>query len=435
MKTKIAVFWFRRDLRLEDNIGFNHALASGFPVLPIFIFDKNILEALENKNDRRVDYIHQALSAINKELGEQQSKLNTFYGVPLDVFKELSDKYDIQSVFCNRDYEPKTIARDTEIYTFLATQNVPFKAFKDQVIFDKSDILKSDGTAYTVYTPYSRKWKELFLNKPSCHSHEISFANLYKQHYAEIHTLKEIGFEKTQIHFETPTLDASIIDEYDKYRDFPAQQKTTQLGIALRFGTISIRKCVEFANQHNQTWLNELIWREFFMQILYHFPNVVNQSFKAKYDFIPWRNNEQEFELWCAGKTGYPIVDAGMRQLNTTGYMHNRVRMIVASFLCKHLLIDWRWGEAYFAEKLNDYDLSANNGNWQWASGSGCDATPYFRVFNPTLQTQKFDKKLEYVAEWLPEFGTDSYPKPIVVHSFARERALNTYGEALKNNS
>ena len=431
MKNKISIFWFRRDLRLEDNVGLCQALASGFAVFPIFIFDETILEQLEDKKDRRVDYIHQALLVINLELKKYGSKLTSFYGKPLEIFQQLSEEYDIQSVFCNRDYEPKAIRRDTEIYTFFKNQNIPFKAFKDQVIIDKNDVVKNDGTPYSVYTPYSKKWKELLTEK-DYQVHEADYTGFLKQNFTEIHSLKEIGFHKTDMVFEKPILDLSIITDYDKYRDFPALQRTTQLGIALRFGTISIRKCVEFAFQHNQTWLSELIWREFFMQILYHFPKVVNQSFKAKYDNIQWRNNEQEFEHWCAGKTGYPIVDAGMRQLNEKGYMHNRVRMIVASFLCKHLLIDWRWGETYFAQKLNDYDLSANNGNWQWAAGSGCDAAPYFRVYNPTTQTEKFDKNLEYIKKWLPEFGTKDYPKPIVEHAFARERALRVYAEAVK---
>jgi len=431
MKTKLSIFWFRRDLRLEDNAGLCQALASGFPVLPIFIFDTAILNALANKSDRRVDYIHQTLSAINLTLKNYHSKLSSFYGKPLEIFQQLSQEYDIQAVFCNRDYEPQAIERDTEIYNFFQSQLIPFKAFKDQVIFDKKEVVKNDGTPYTVYTPYAKKWKEILTEK-DYHIHKADFKHFLKQDFTEIHSLKDIGFKKTEFYFETPTLEAKIIDEYDKYRDFPALQKTTQLGIALRFGTISIRKCVDFALQHNQTWLNELIWREFFMQILYHFPKVVHQSFKAKYDFIQWRNDEQEFKLWCNGKTGYPIVDAGMRQLNQTGYMHNRVRMIVASFLCKHLLIDWRWGEAYFAEKLNDYDLSANNGNWQWAAGCGCDAAPYFRVFNPALQTEKFDKNFEYIKKWLPEFGTEKYPKPIAEHRFARDRALKIYAEAVK---
>lgn len=431
MKSSISIFWFRRDLRLEDNAGLYQALASEYPILPIFIFDTNILKRFEDKKDRRVDYIHQALSQINTELKSSNARLNTFYGNPMDIFKTLLEEFDIQAVFCNRDYEPQAIKRDTEVYLFFSEQNISFRAFKDQVIFDKNEVLKNDGLPYTVYTPYSKKWKER-LTDEHYKSYKTDFSNFLKQDFKDIHSLKEIGFEKTDMIFQAPKLDVSIIKKYDKYRDFPAMQRTTQLGIALRFGTISIRKCVVFALEHNQTWLNELIWREFFMQILYHFPKVENQSFKAKYDAIQWRNNEQEFVLWCEGKTGYPIVDAGMRQLNETGYMHNRVRMITASFLCKHLLIDWRWGEAYFAQKLNDYDLSANNGNWQWASGSGCDAAPYFRVFNPTIQTEKFDKNLEYIKKWVSEFGTDKYPKPIIEHCFARERVLQVYKDAVK---
>ena len=431
MKDKVSIFWFRRDLRLEDNFGLYHALSSQHPVLPVFIFDTNILDCLDDKHDRRVDYIHQATSSINNELKAFQSTLNTFYGKPIEIFKDLSEKYAVQGVFCNRDYEPQAIKRDTEIYQFFSERNIPFKAFKDQVIFDRNDVLKNDGTPYTVYTPYSKKWKQL-LTTESLSPYQIDTKNFFAQPFAEIHSLTDIGFKKTDITYERPKLDATIIDDYGKYRDYPAMQRTSQLGIALRFGTIGIRKCVNFGLNHNEAWLNELIWREFFMQILYHFPKVVSQSFKTEYDSIKWRNNEPEFELWCAGKTGYPIVDAGIRQLNATGYLHNRVRMITASFLCKHLLIDWRWGEAYFAQKLNDYDLSANNGNWQWASGSGCDAAPYFRVFNPGIQTEKFDKNREYIRRWLPEFGTDAYPDEVVEHNYARERALKAYGEALK---
>ena len=431
MNHKISIFWFRRDLRLEDNVGLYRALSSDYPVLPIFIFDENILDKCEDKKDRRVDYIHRSLSKINTQLKESNARLNTFYGNPMAVFKMLSQDYAVQAVFCNRDYEPQAIRRDTEIHQFFKERDIPFKAFKDQVIFDKNEVLKNDGNPYTVYTPYSKKWRGL-LSTESYKTFSPDATKFFGQDHAEIHSLDDIGFEKTDIPFETPELDVDIIADYHQYRDYPALQRTTQLGTALRFGTISIRKCVAFALQHNQTWLNELIWREFFMQILYHFPNVVHHSFKPKYESIGWRNHEQEFEKWCQGKTGYPLVDAGMRQLNETGYMHNRVRMITASFLCKHLLIDWRWGEAYFAQKLNDYDLSANNGNWQWASGSGCDAAPYFRVFNPHLQTEKFDKEREYIKKWLPEFGTNTYPKPIVEHGFARERALRIYGEVLK---
>lgn len=430
-KSKVCVFWFRRDLRLEDNAGLYHALSSGYPVLPVFIFDKDILGKLGDKSDRRVDYIHQALSRIHIQLRSFQAGLSTFYGTPLDIFKILAEKYEIQSVFCNRDYEPEAQARDRQICEFFQERGIPFRGFKDQVIFDKNEVLKNDGSPYTVYTPYSRKWKEL-LTPAHYKAYFPDYTLFFKEGSSGVLSLKELGFEKTDIPFEVLQLDAEIISRYDLYRDYPAMQRTTRLGIALRFGTISIRRCVDFALKHNSTWLNELIWREFFMQILYHFPRVVGQSFKRNYDHIIWRNDVREFRLWCLGKTGYPIVDAGMRQLNETGYMHNRVRMIAASFLCKHLLIDWRWGEAYFAQKLNDYDLSANNGNWQWVSGSGCDAAPYFRVFNPALQTEKFDKAGEYIKRWLPDFGTDAYPAPVVEHRFARERALRVYNMALK---
>ncbi len=430
MKNTITLFWFRRDLRLEDNVGLHHALQSDAPVIPIFIFDTDILGKLEDKEDRRVDYIHQALTDINVSLKKYHSKVNTYYGKPIEIFRKLSEEYTIEGVFCNRDYEPQAIERDKEVYYFFKEKNIPFKAYKDQVIFDKDQIIKKDGSPYTVYTPFARKWWEA-LTPEHYQSVKLNFKNLFPQKYSEILTLKEIGFKKTDFDFKKPVLEASIIDHYDQFRDYPALQHTTQLGIALRFGTISIRKCVAFALKHNAVWLSELIWREFFMQILYHFPQVVHQSFKKQYDNIHWRNNEDEFKHWCEGTTGYPIVDAGMRELNQTGYMHNRVRMIVASFLCKHLLIDWRWGEAYFALKLNDYDLSANNGNWQWAAGSGCDAAPYFRVFNPTAQTEKFDKDLLYIKKWLPEWNTPAYPSPIVEHTFARERALSEYKKAL----
>lgn len=432
MKSKISVFWFRRDLRLEDNVGLQHALQSEHPVLPIFIFEADILDKLESKHDRRVDYIHQALSAIDEQLKAYNSAINTYYGNPLKVFKSLLEEYDIQSVFCNRDYEPQAIERDAGIFYYLQERNIPLKAYKDQVIFDKKDILKNDDTPYVVYTPYARKWREKLTAK-DYQSYQPDLKNLLQQNGSNIHTLNDIGFEKTNILYTEPELDAQIIDEYDKQRDYPALQGTTRLATALRFGTISIRKCVAFALQHNQTWLGELIWREFYMQILYHFPHVVNKPFKPKYEFIEWRIDEEGFKKWCEGKTGYPIVDAGMRELNQTGFMHNRVRMITASFLCKHLLIDWSWGEAYFAKKLDDYDLSANNGNWQWVAGSGCDAAPYFRVFSPMAQTDKFDKNLKYIKKWVPELNTSKYPEPMVDHKFARERVLAAYAKALRD--
>lgn len=432
MKNKVSIFWFRRDLRIKDNAGLHYALESGFPVVPIFIFDTDILENLDDKRDRRVDYIHQALENINSELRKYKCRLRTFHGKPFEILMSLSEEFDIQGVFCNRDYEPQAIQRDKELYEYFQDKNVPFKAFKDQVIFDKNEIVKKDGLPYTVYTPFSKKWRES-LTPQHYKIFDLNLKDLLPSEYSDIISLEKIGFIKSDIKFIVPKLDPEIINEYDKYRDFPALQRTTQLGIALRFGTVSIRECVTFALKHNQVWLSELIWREFFMQILYHFPKVVHHSFKEKYDAIKWRNDEKEFKIWCEGKTGYPIVDAGMRQLNETGYMHNRVRMIVASFLCKHLLIDWRWGESYFAIKLNDYDHSANNGNWQWAAGCGCDAAPYFRVFNPTTQTEKFDKDLSYIRKWVKEFDTPNYPKPMVEHKFARERVLTEYSRALNN--
>ena len=431
MKNKISIFWFRRDLRIEDNVGLYNALESGHPVLPLFIFDTDILNKLENKNDRRVDYIHQALTAIDEKLKTYNSVLKTFHGKPFDIFKSLQEEYDIQAVFCNRDYEPKAIERDTEIFNFFKAKNIPFKAYKDQVIFDKNEILKKDNTPYIVFTPYSKRWKEK-INADDYQTYSPNYQNLLHVSNSDILSLEDIGFEKTNIIYTTPQLNTRIIDDYDKQRDYPAVQGTTRLATALRFGTISIRKCVAFALQHNQTWLGELIWREFYMQILYHFPHVENKPFKSKYEYIEWRIDEEGFQKWCEGKTGYPIVDAGMRELNQTGFMHNRVRMITASFLCKHLLIDWSWGEAYFAKKLDDYDLSANNGNWQWVAASGCDAAPYFRVFSPSAQTDKFDKDLTYIKKWVPVLGTSKYPEPSVDHKLARERVLAAYAKALK---
>lgn len=432
MKDKVTVFWFRRDLRLSDNKGLSAALQSGFPVLPIFIFDPNILEKLTDKYDRRVDYIHQALQALQKDLVAKGGDIRVFHADPLEVFKQLHKDYEIASVYGNRDYEPKAIKRDEAVERWLNSKDIPFVTAKDQVIFECNDILKADGTPYSVYTPYSRKWKEKLEDK----HHRAAIMktdHLLPLDKKQLPSLASIGFEKTDMRYEKPQLDAGIIDDYGEQRDFPAKDHTTRLGIALRFGTISVRACVQFALKHNATWLGELIWREFFMQILAHFPQVVKQSFKPQYEHIAWRNDEDDFQRWCAGETGYPLVDAGMRQLNETGFMHNRVRMVVASFLTKHLLIDWRWGEAYFAEKLLDYELSSNNGNWQWAAGCGCDAAPYFRIFNPSEQTKKFDKDLAYIKVWNPDFESLT-KEPVVKHEFARERALKVYKKALDKN-
>ncbi|MFC3199918.1 cryptochrome/photolyase family protein [Parapedobacter deserti] len=429
MDRSIAIFWFRRDLRLDDNIGLQQALSSTHPVLPVFIYDTDILNRLNSRYDRRVDYIQQALTSMHRQLQTHHAGLKTYYGKPIEIFSEITAQLSVAAVYCNRDYEPEAIQRDRTIKEYLAAKGIAFYEFKDQVIFERSEIAKNDGTPYTVYTPYSRAWKATL--RPAHYAPVSTPRNNFVQtRQKEIHTLETIGFQPTDIWFRTPELDAAVIDEYDRYRDFPAMDHSTHLGMALRFGTISIRRCAAFALQHNDTWLNALIWREFFMQILYHFPHVVGHSFKPEYDRIEWRNDETEFRRWCAGETGYPLVDAGMHQLNRTGFMPNRVRMVVASFLCKHLLVDWRWGEAYFADKLNDYDLAVNNGNWQWAAGSGCDAAPYFRIFNPTVQAQKFDKALQYINTWIPDFET-RLVLPIVEHRFARERALRVYSQAL----
>jgi len=427
----INIFWFRRDLRLEDNAGLSEALKSGKDVLPVFIFDKEILDRLEDKSDKRVDYFHQVLSRMHDELKKHKSGMSIFHGKPLDIFKELSKKYTIDTVFANTDYEPDAIKRDKEVDEMLQKNNSRLICCKDQLIFEKDEVVKKDGKPYTVYTPYSKKWKEVLKSEGAVTNFRTDFENFLKYKAPEFPSLKDLGFKKTDLSFDPPSLDQSIIGDYDKYRNFPGMDHTTRMGVALRFGTISVRKCVQFAQKHNEVWLNELIWREFFMQILYHFPKVVNHPFKEKYENIQWRNNEKEFKRWCEGKTGYPIVDAGMRQLNETGFMHNRVRMITASFLTKHLLVDWRWGEAYFAEKLLDYELSSNNGNWQWVAGCGCDASPYFRVFNPEEQMKKFDKNQEYIKEWLNE--EDRKTEPIVEHVAARKRALDVYGKAVKN--
>ncbi|MCL7986899.1 DNA photolyase family protein [Sphingobacterium sp. lm-10] len=429
MKDKVNVFWFRRDLRLEDNVGLSKAMSDDIPVVPVFIFDTGILDKLPNPLDIRVDYIHQALQAMQHDLEVLGSTLQVFHDTPKAAFEQLLKQFDIQGVFCNTDYEPQAIQRDEAIAKLLNKSSIDFHLFKDQVIFEKEDVQKNDGTPYTVYTPYSKKWRAQLERK-----HYTAAPNrtdgFYQTAKKSIPSLKTLGFEKTELVYEKPNLTPGMIDDYDKHRDFPAEDRTTRMGVALRFGTISIRECVKTALKNNDTWLSELIWREFFMQILYHFPHVVDTSFKKAYDAIPWRNNEKEFARWCKGETGYPIVDAGMRQLNETGFMHNRVRMVVASFLCKHLLIDWRWGEAYFAEKLLDYELSSNNGNWQWAAGCGCDAAPYFRVFNPDAQTKRFDKDLAYIKRWNPSYSY-RVEQAIVDHKEARERVLKVYKKAL----
>lgn len=429
MKNKISVFWFRRDLRLEDNKGLCEALQSGKKIVPLFIFDENILENLP-KNDARVRFIYETLKTLNETLKKYNSSLLIKKGKPIKVWQELASIYQIETVYTNKDYEPYAIDRDQNVEAFLTLKNIAFKTYKDQVIFEENEICKNDGSPYTVYTPYKNKWLHQFIKEKHTEEFKINYNNFYSFH-SEFPALSTIGFTKSNQSVKDYNL--LHIKNYDEVRDYPYLNKTSCLSVHLRFGLVSIRKMVLFAIQTNAVFLSELIWREFFMQILFHFPKVVTNNFKKKYDAVIWRNNEIEFNKWCTGETGYPLVDAGMRELNQTGYMHNRVRMITAGFLCKHLLIDWRWGEAYFAEKLLDYDLSANNGNWQWAAGTGCDAAPYFRIFNPSSQIKKFDKDFKYIKKWVPEFQELTYPNPIVAHKHARERCLAAYKKALNH--
>jgi deoxyribodipyrimidine photo-lyase len=433
-KEAITIFWFRRDLRLKDNAGLYHALKETKNVLPIFIFDTDILDQLENKKDQRVEFIWYAVEHLQQQLIEMGSSLLILHDAPAKAFENLLSGYQIRAVYTNHDYEPEAIKRDQHIRELLSKKNIDFKTFKDQVIFEKKEVTKEDGSPYTVFTPYMRKWKSALTDfHLKAYPVKKYISSFLKTKPYPSPSLEQIGFQPTGLQYKQPVIDRKKIALYDEQRDYPAIAGTTHLGVHLRFGTISIRHLVSIAMELNETWLNELIWREFFMNILFHFPHVANGPFKKQYAAIRWRNNEKEFQAWCEGQTGYPIVDAGMRELNATGFMHNRVRMITASFLTKHLLIDWRWGEAYFAEKLLDYDLAANNGGWQWAASSGCDAVPYFRIFNPEEQTKRFDANLQYIKKWVPEWEELGYPAPIVEHKAARERALAAYKKALGN--
>lgn len=433
MADKVNIFWFRRDLRLDDNLGFYKALHGKYPVLPIFIFDKEILEELP-EDDARVTFLHETLQKIRDTLQEHGSSLAIYHGKPLEIFQQICKDFEVQNVITNRDYEPYAKQRDEAVKAFLTEKEIGFYTYKDQVIFEKDEVVKSDGDPYVVYTPYMKTWKDKFDADKHLTIYYTSqhFEKLIQHSRLPNLSLSDIGFKKSSIDVPDYDVTPTTIQEYEKTRNFPAAEGTSRLGPHLRFGTVSIRKMMKKAiAEKNEVFWQELIWREFFMQILWHFPETVNNAFRKKYDRINWRNNKEEFEKWKTGTTGYPLVDAGMRELNTTGYMHNRVRMLVASFLCKHLLIDWRWGEAYFAEKLLDYEQSSNVGNWQWAAGSGVDAAPYFRIFNPTTQIEKFDKDKKYIKTYVDEYDTDAYPEKMVDHKEARERCLTTYKEAV----
>ncbi len=430
-KQAITIFWYRRDLRLHDNAGLYRALKSGIPVLGLFIFDKNILDDLEDKDDARVTFIYNAVNEIKTELEKHHSSLLIKYDKPENAWKEIMTSYNVAAVYTNRDYEPYAKQRDGELGKFFEEQGIEFKTFKDQIIFEREEVVKDDKKPYTIFTPYKKRWLKTlkpFYCKP--YPTEKYFKALYKTKTLPQISLKQMGFVKSELEFPKTEYE-DIIDDYAKNRNFPAKKGTSHIGLHLRFGTISIRDCVKASLKREQTWLGELIWREFYMMSLDFFPQTIDTAYRPAYDHINWRNNETEFKVWCAGKTGYPLVDAGMRELNATGFMHNRVRMVTASFLIKHLLIDWRWGEHYFARLLLDYEASTNVGSWQWVAGSGTDVMPYFRIFNPDAQLKKFDPEFVYVKQWLPEFGTDKYPEPIIDNQEARIRCLKVYKEAV----
>ena len=436
MAQEVSIFWHRRDLRTNDNAGLYRALKNQKNVFPIFIFDKNILDKLEDKDDQRITFLHNSITNLQETYKQNGSTLKVFYSEPIEAFKSLAKEYQIGGVYTNHDYEPYAKERDHEIRELLNEKGISFYSYKDQCILEKGEVLKDDGKPYTVFSPYMRKWKSVLTDyhlKP--YPTEKYFGNLLQTDETNpVPSLAEMGFVRSEKPIPTNELQEDIIKKYHLQRDIPSMKGTSRLSVHLRFGTVSIRALAKAGVKLNEKWLNELIWRDFYFMILWHFPHLVNNAFKPQYDNIPWRDDVESFNKWCEGKTGYPIVDAGMRELNATGFMHNRVRMIVASFLTKHLLIDWRWGEAYFARKLLDFELSSNNGGWQWAASSGCDAAPYFRVFNPELQTKKFDPQLKYIKNWVPEFESIKYQQSeIVEHKFARERVLKTFKEALGN--
>lgn len=437
-----AYFWFRRDLRLHDNAALFHALKDNDEVQCVFIFDRNILDKLNDEKDARVSFIYDCILDIKSELNAKGSDLKVYYGNPEEIWPHIFKNEKLSSLYFNRDYEQYARDRDARIKDHAKENNIKVHDFKDHVIFEGTEVLKKDGLPYTVFTPYKRRWLERLNSRVDAGqyyyfkaypSEDLLEGNLKPQESEDIISLEQMGFKRTDIEIPGKEVKQKLIKDYKAHRNFPSERGTSRLGIHFRFGTISIRQKAAKAINLSETFLSELVWRDFYSQILYHFPHVENRSFREKYDYIEWRNNEEEFDAWCQGKTGYPIVDAGMRELNNTGFMHNRVRMITASFLTKHLLIDWRWGEAYFAEKLLDFDLASNNGGWQWAAGSGTDAAPYFRIFNPYSQQEKFDKNFEYIKKWVPEYGTQEYPDPIVDHKQARNRCLETYKAALQS--
>ena len=450
--SKTALVWLRRDLRLFDHAALYHALTSGAQVICVFIFDKAILDSLP-RSDRRVAFIHASLCELKQELNALGSDLIVRHGSATALIPRLADEFDADAVYANRDYEPDAIERDEQIEDHLSSEGKSLHLFKDQVIFERDEILNLSGLMYQVFTPYKRAWLAK-LNEQALASYQIRphLQHLKPCAVSPMPDLAQLGFDAVSVAHLLPGMDGgeqlfndfcNRIDGYHDARNFPAQKGVSYLSVHLRFGTVSIRELARTANQIGsqgaQTWLSELIWREFYQQLLWHRPELVTHTFKTEYDTLPFPNNPDYFAAWCAGQTGFPLVDAAMRQLNQTGFMHNRLRMVAASFLVKDLLIDWRWGERYFATHLNDFDLSANNGGWQWAASTGCDAQPYFRIFNPTTQSQRFDPHGQFIRRYCPELAhlndknihapppQENYPAPLVDHATQRQAALTLF--------
>ena len=480
-----GLMWFRRDLRAFDNAALFHALKSCKQVHCVFVFDKAILDSLP-RADRRVEFIRESLVALDAELhavaGLAGAGLIVRHAVAADEVPRLAHELGVQEVFANHDDEPDALTRDAHVRGALANFGIGFQTFKDHVIFERSEVLTQMGKPYGVFTPYKNAWlqkvNDFYLKSYPVGKYIKALAARPKAYQLSVPTLADIGFETTNLSsLHVPTgspgglaLFEDFFDRMDKYddtRNFPAIKGPSYLGVHLRFGTVSIRQLASTAYQRMlvgskgaETWLSELIWRDFYHQILHHHPRVVTAAFKPEYDDIKWDHHKHAKELfaaWCEGRTGYPLVDAAMAQINQTGYMHNRLRMVVASFLTKDLGVDWRWGEKYFAQHLIDFDLSANNGGWQWASSSGCDAQPYFRIFNPVTQSEKFDPQGKFIKRYLPQLaglqGADihapwdakplalqaagvtlgkDYPLPVVNHAEAREKTLARYAVVKK---
>lgn len=464
MNQEKALVWFRRDLRDYDHAALSAALGKARSVYCAFIFDSEILDALPGKCDRRVHFIRESLCELDSALRAKGGGLIVRHGVARHEIPALAKELGTSAVFANRDYEPAAKERDADVAERLCQSGIGFHLFKDQAIFDGNEVLTLAGRPFTVFTPYKNAWLKR-LNTPDYARWPCDKGHLVTAKHAGVPALAELGFEPTDLLERgiQPGMSGAQklweefrwegIEHYGTLRDFPARRGVSYLSVHLRFGTISVRELVRTALiQKADIWLNELVWRDFYFMILDHFPHVISRAFKADYDAIQWAVWPEGFTAWCHGKTGYPLVDAAMRQLNFSGWMHNRLRMVTASFLCKDLGIDWRLGEKYFADHLNDFDLSANNGGWQWASSSGCDAQPYFRIFNPVTQSEKFDPEGRFIRRYVPELaavpnqhihapwlmkqseqealgvriGLD-YPEPIIDHARAREKTLARY--------